>query len=132
MEFFLTTAERQAPPRKRKQVANALESIEEYMQLRAAVLSGRMRPMQSAVVTMGPEEIKKLNYKFPWRAAVDSMRRLIKASGLEADYVVRKYETSTPGVWAVQVTYDPPRVKSEQPHQVAAAESRKGRPRKTA
>lgn len=122
MEFFLTSDNLPAPPRKRKQVSNALENLEEYMQLRAAVLGGRMRPMQSAIITVGQDEAKRLDYKFPWRAIVDNMRRLIRASGLEADYVVRKYETATPGIWAVQVTYDPPRVKTAVPHAEAARE----------
>lgn len=101
MEFYLTTAERPAPQRKRKQVVNALEEHQEYLQLRAAVLSGRMKPYQSAIIKMGPTDAKALDYKFPWRAAVDSMRRLLKSMNLEADYEVRKYETADPGIWAV-------------------------------
>jgi hypothetical protein len=117
MEFYLTSADRPAPPRKRKQVSNALEELEEYLQLKAAILHGRMRPMQAAVLTMGPEEVKKLEYKFPWRAAVDSLRRMLRTNGLEADYVVRKYQhPSQEGTWVVTVTYDPPRVKTAVPH----------------
>jgi hypothetical protein len=30
------------------------------------------------------------------------------ASGLASDYRVIKYETDSPGVWAVSVSYEPP------------------------
>jgi hypothetical protein len=88
--------------------------------------------MQSAIITMGPDDAKKLGYKWPWRTVVDSLRRMVKSMNLEADYNIRKYETATPGVWAIVATYEPPVVKAT-PHQVATAPARRpGRPRKTA
>jgi hypothetical protein len=130
MEFW-TSNEKPAPARKRKHVSSALEAHEEYLKLKAVILGGRMRPMQSAVITMGPDDAKSLGYKWPWRTAVDSLRRLIKSIGMETDYTVRKYETDTPGVWCIMATYEPPMARTaqprtEQPHRVS------GRPRKTA
>ncbi len=131
MEFWLSDT-KPVPERKRKQITSELEAHDEYLKIKNVILSGRMRPMQSAIITMGPEDAKKLGYKWPWRTAVDSLRRLVKSMGLEADYAVKKYETSTPGVWAIVATYEPPITKA-QPHQVAAAPARRpGRPRKTA
>ena len=130
MEFWMST-DRPAPERKRKNVVSALEQHEEYSKLKAVILSGRMRPMQSAIIQLGPEDQKKLGYLFPHRAAVDSIRRLLKSMHLEADYSVRKYQTAD-GVWAVVVTYEPPITKAR-PQEVAAAPIRRpGRPRKTA
>ena len=132
MEFWLST-DRPAPERKRKNVTNALESHEAYLKLKNMVLSGRMRPMQSAILTMGPDDAKALDYKWPWRSAVDSMRRLLKSMHMESEYVLRKWETNSPGIWAVQVTYEPP-MTAAQPHAEPARQSnlRRGRPRKTA
>lgn len=131
MEFWMTT-EKPAPERKRKQITSALEAHEEYMKIRAVIISGRMRPMQSAIITLGPSDAKQLGYKWPWRTATDSLRRLVKSMGLEADYSIRKYETSTPGVWAIQATYEPP-ISKNQPHAEQPAQKRApGRPRKTA
>lgn len=96
------------PPRKRKDVSNALETFNEYLQMKAWISSGRAKPMETGSLLMGPEEQKKLDYKFPWRAASDSLKRFIKGLGLEADYHVKKYMTDTPGIWAVSVTYEPP------------------------
>lgn len=133
MEFWLSSSEKPAPERKRKNVTSALEAHEEYLKLKQVILGGRMRPMQSAIVTMGPNDAKQLQYKWPWRTMTDSLRRLVKSMGLEADYTVRKYETATPGTWAIQVTYEPPMSKA-QPHAEQIAQPRRapGRPRKTA
>jgi len=72
----------------------------------------------------------------PWRAAVDSLRRYVKSMGLETDYTVSKYETDTPGVWAIRVRYEPPIVKGAVPHaEVTRGEAvakRRGRSRQTA
>lgn len=132
MEFWLSD-QKPLPERKRKKISSALEEHEEYLKIKNVILSGRMRPMQSAVITLGPDDAKKLNYKWPWRTATDSLRRLVKSMGLEADYNIRKFETSTNGTWAIVATYEPPMVKSAQSHQVTAADKRRpGRPRKTA
>lgn len=93
-----------APKRKRKQITSTLEEHEEYQKIKAVILEGRIRPMQSAIITMGPDDAKKLGYKWPWRTAVDSLRRLVKSVGREAEISVRKYETTTPGVWAIVAT----------------------------
>lgn len=132
MEFWLST-EKPVPLRKRKQVTSALEAHEEYLKMRAVIMSGRMRPQQSAIMVMGPNDAKELNYKWPWRTATESLKRLIRSMGLEVDYTVRKYQTSPPGMWAIQVTYEPP-ITNAQPHaEPVRTEKRKpGRPRKTA
>ena len=134
MEFWMSN-EKPAPERKRKQITSALEAHEEYLKMRTVILGGRMRAMQSAIITMGPDDAKKLGYKWPWRTAVDSLRRLVKSMNLQADYTIRKYETATPGVWAIQATYEPPIVKGAAPHAEAMrtdAKRAQGRPRKTA
>lgn len=131
MEFWLSDA-KPAPERKRKQITSALEEHEEYLKIKSVILGGRMRPMQSAIITMGPDDAKKLGYKWPWRTTVDSLRRLVKSMGLEKDFSIRKYETSNSGTWAIVATYEPPMVKTAQPHEVAPAIRRPGRPRRTA
>lgn len=126
MEFWMSDS-KPAPQRKRKNVVSALESYEEYLKLKHVVLSGRMKQMQSAIITLGPDDCKRLGYKWPWRTAADSLRRLVKSMGLERDYVIHKYESDTPGVWCVMVTYDPPPAAAphaEAPRQ-SAARSRK-------
>lgn len=132
MEFWMSDA-KPVPERKRKQITNELEAHDEYLKIKNVILSGRMRPMQSAIITMGPEDVKKFGYKWPWRTAVDNLRRLVKSMGAETEFSVRKYETATPGVWAIVATYEPPMVKSAQPREVAPSEKRHpGRPRKSA
>lgn len=131
---FWRSSEAPAPPRKRKQITNALEEHAEYSQIKAVITHGRMRQNEEAYITMGPSDAEKLGYKWPWRAAVDSLRRYVKSMGLEADYVVSKYETDTPGVWAIRVRYEPPIVQGAMPHaeQVSSRKRAVGRPRKTA
>lgn len=133
MKFWMSS---QAPPpvRKRKQITNALEEHTEYAQLKGVITHGRMRRNEEAYITMGPSDADQLGYKWPWRAAVDSLRRYVKSMGLETDYVVSKYETDTPGVWAIRVRYEPPMVKGAVPHAEAPAAARRapGRPRKMA
>jgi hypothetical protein len=130
MEFWLSDT-KPVPERKRKKVTSELEAHEEYLKIKNVILSGRMRPMQSAILTLGPEDAKRLGYLYPQRTAVDSLRRLIKSMNLEADYSVRKFETATAGNWAVVVTYEPPITKA-QSHEVAPAVRRPGRPRRSA
>lgn len=132
MEFYLTDGSNGAKPvpeRKRKLVTNALEEHEEYLKMKNVILSGRMKPLQTAVIKMGPTDAEKLGYKWPWRTAVDSLRRLVKSMGMEADYTIRKYETSTPGVWAILATYEPPIAATGRPEatQHAAAPRRSRR-----
>lgn len=121
MEFWISDS-KPAPERKRKQITSALEAHDEYLKMKNVILSGRMKPLQSAVITMGPDDAKKLGYKWPWRTAVDSLRRLIRSMGLETDYTLRKYETQTSGVWAIVATYEPPMAK------MTGQESRRVRP----
>ncbi len=125
MEFWMSGT-KPAPERKRKQITSALEAHEEYLKLKGAIIGGRMRAMQSALITMGPEDAKALGYKWPWRTAVDSLRRLVKSMGLEADYTIRKYETATPGVWCIMATYEPPMAKAA-PQQLQVQEPKRGR-----
>lgn len=133
MKFWMNT-QAPAPTRKRKQITNALEEHAEYSQLKAVITHGRMKPFQEAYITMGPDDASKVGYKWPWRSAVDSLRRYVKSMGLQTDYTVTKYETDTPGVWAVRVRYEPPMVKGAVPHAETTAVQKRspGRPRKTA
>lgn len=124
---FWTTDDAPAPQRKRKLIVSALEEHQEYIQMKQLILSGRMRPQQSAIITMGPEDAKKLRYTWPWRTAVDNLRRLVTRMGWTADYHIRKYQTATKGVWAVQVTYEPP-ITNVVPREVAVEKRRPGRP----
>lgn len=133
MKFW--TSENGPPPaRKRKQVTSELDKHEEYLKLKAMLFSGRMRPNEMAGIYMGPDDAKKLGYKWPWRTATDSLRRLVRSMHLEADYEVTKYETDQSGVWFVGIKYNPPLVKSAQAHEVPVAQAKRapGRPRKTA
>ena len=111
MEFYLSDDTRPIPERKRKLITSALEGHTEYNQIKSVILSGRMKPMQTAVITMGPADAKKLGFKWPWRTAVDSLRRLVRSMNLQNDFTIRKYETAAPGVWAIVATYAPPMAK---------------------
>jgi hypothetical protein len=111
MEFYLSDDTRPIPERKRKLITSALEGHTEYNQIKSVILSGRMKPMQTAVITMGPADAKKLGFKWPWRTAVDSLRRLVRSMNLQNDFTIRKYETAAPGVWAIVATYEPPMAK---------------------
>lgn len=134
MKFWKSSDPSPAPQRKRKNITSELDKHEEYQKLRAVILSGRMRQGEQAGIYLGPDDAVALGYKWPWRTATDSIRRLVKSMGLEADYTVVKYETATPGVWFIRVTYNPPMVKSAQPHaeQPSSQKRAPGRPRKTA
>lgn len=128
MKFWLSS-EAPPPQRKRKDVVNALEQHQEYLQLKSVVAHGRMRPMQTAVITLGPNDAKSLDMKYPWRAITDNMRRYIKSMNLESEYSVRKFETAEKGVWAVTVTYEPPIVNAQpRPETPAGQKRRASRP----
>lgn len=123
-----------APARKRKQVTNELDRHDEYLQLKAVLMHGRLKPHETAYILMGPDDAKALGYKWPWRSATDSLRRLIRSMGLERDYRVVKYETDTPGTWCIRLSYEPPMSKTQVSGavQTPAAAKTRGRPRKTA
>jgi hypothetical protein len=127
MEFYLSDDTRPIPERKRKQITSALEGLPEYTQIKNLILNGRLRHGETAVITLGPADAKKLGFKWPWRTAVDGLRRVVRSTGREADFIIRKYETSTAGVWAIVATYEPPITKAV-PH--AEPIRRPGRPRK--
>jgi len=132
MEFWMSDA-KPAPARKRKEITSALEEHDEYLKLKNVILSGRMRPKQSAIITMGPKDAEALGYKWPWRTAVDSLRRIVKSMNLQVDFEIRKYETDTPGVWAIVATYDPPMATPRTAQQAGQdVQVRRGRPRRTA
>lgn len=134
MKFWKSSDPSPAPQRKRKNITSELDKHEEYQKLRAVILSGRMRQGEQAGILMGPDDAEQLGYKWPWRTATDSLRRLIKSIGLESDYTVVKYETDVKSVWFIRVTYNPPMVKTAQPHVEQEHTQRRtpGRPRKTA
>lgn len=101
-----------APKRKSKPKPNVLDTREEYLKVKAIVLGGKMKPFEEVGLYFDATDVKNLQLKFPWRAAAESLRRAIKDAGLSSDYRVQKYETTTPGVWIVRVTYEPPTVAS--------------------
>ncbi len=104
MKFFAG----KPPRRKGKPKANPLERHEDYLKLKAMIANGRMKPQESAGILLDAADRQKLDLKYPARAAADSLRRFVRGLGLASDYHVVKYETDTPGVWAVTVTYAPP------------------------
>jgi hypothetical protein len=98
------------PKRKGKPKPNPIDNMDAFLQLKSIILNDKMNPQQELALFFGPQEVKELNQKFPWRVAVDRLRRLIKSVGLESEYRIRKYETDTRGVWAVLVQRTPPMV----------------------
>lgn len=99
------------PRRKSKPKPDLLAHFEPYLALRAAVLSGKMKPMEEKGFFITPADAQEIGTKFPARMAVDRIRGAIRAAGLQADMHVHKYETDSPGVWWIGVRYEPPRVK---------------------
>jgi hypothetical protein len=99
------------PKRKGKPKPNLIDNMDAFLQLKSIILNDKMNPHQELALFFGPQEVKELNQKFPWRVAVDRLRRLIKSVGLESEYRIRKYETDTRGVWAVLVQ----RIKQKSP-----------------
>lgn len=134
MKFWKSTDPTPAPQRKRKNIVSELDKHEEFQKLKAIIRSGRMRQGEAVGIFLGPEDAKTLGYKWPERTATDALRKLIKSMGLESDFSVFKYETDISGIYFVRVTYNPPMVKSAQPHaeQPATLKRAPGRPRKTA
>ena len=110
MAIFSSVTE-QVPKRKSRgrPRPNPWDHEPDYQALKAAVASGRMKPKEQKGIHIEAAVIgEKLGLKDPVRAAADGMRRWIRAMGLSADYWSEKYETQTPGVYALVVTYDPP------------------------
>lgn len=104
----LVTLTSDIPRAKRKRKVTPLDKHEAYLQLRHMILEGRMKPYQQIGLFLGPEDQKSLDMKWPWRTAADRLRALVREIGAEADYHIKKFETDTPGVWFVRVTYNPP------------------------
>lgn len=99
------------PRRKSKPKPDPLADFEPYLALRAAVLSGKMKPMEEKGFMLRPTDAQQLGLKFPERTAVDRLRAAIRAAGLQSDMHAHKYETDSPGVWWIGVRYEPPRTK---------------------
>jgi hypothetical protein len=106
MKFFSGAA----PKRKSKPKPNPFEQHGEYLKLKALIANGKMKPQEVAGIYLDGSDAKALDLKYPARTAADSLRCFVRQMGLAADYHIVKYETDTPGVWAVSVTYEPPRV----------------------
>ena len=113
MKFFYGSP----PKRKSKPKDNPMERDENYLKLRGVIAGGKMRPKEQAHLILDGDDGKRLGLKYPARTATDQLRRFIKSMRLESEYRVHKYETNTPGSWAVVVTYDPPMTTSK--HAVA-------------
>lgn len=98
------------PRRKGKPKENPLERLDVYLQLKAIIAGGKMKPQEIKTLILDASDGNRLGLKFPARAAADSLRRFLRGSGLASDYRVIKYETDSPGVWAVSVSYEPPMI----------------------
>lgn len=96
------------PKRKSKPKPNVLDRYDEFLKLKSFILSGKAKPFESAGLYFDQADAHKLGLKFPWRAAAEALRRIIKDANLQSDYEVVKFETNQPGVWFVRVTYEPP------------------------
>lgn len=106
MKFFTG----KAPRRKSKPQSSPFERHEEYMKLKALISNGKMKPQEVAGIYLDASDAKNLDLKFPARTAAEGLRRFVKTMGLAADYRIVKYETDTPGVWVVTVSYEPPMI----------------------
>ena len=91
------------PKRKPKPKPSFLEDCEEFRKLKAVILNGNLAPATEAGLYFDQKDVDVLQVKFPWRMAVDRLRKLVKSMGLESQYQVRKYETDIPGQWFVGV-----------------------------
>lgn len=111
----LVTNPSEIPSPKHKTKSTPLDDHEPYLQLRHMILEGRLKPLQQVGIFFGPDDQKKLDMKWPWRTAADRLRKFVREIGAQADYQIKKYETDTPGLWFVRVTYDPPRVTGNVP-----------------
>lgn len=98
----------EAPKRKSKPKPNPLDREDAYLRLKASIANGKMKPLEVTGIMIDQKDGARLGLKFPARTATDQLRRFVKALGLEAEYHIVKYETDTPGLWAVTVTYEPP------------------------
>lgn len=90
-----------------KPKTSPLDSDAEFMKLRAKILSGTMKPMEQAGLFVDPSDGKRLKTKHPARLVRDHLRRTLKETNLEADFVLTCRQTAEPGVWGVWVTYEP-------------------------
>jgi hypothetical protein len=115
----------QIPRRKSKPKPNPWDQQPDYQALKAAVASGRMKPKEQKAMNIDAAAMgEKLGLKDPVRAAGDSMRRWIRAMNLQHDYWSEKYETNTPGVYVLVVTYDPAMIASRRDERATARRQR--------
>lgn len=97
-----------APQWKGKPKASPLDADADYLKLRTKILSGTMKPSEQAGVYIDQaEDGKRLGAKNPARLVRDHLRRLLKETNLEPDFVITCRQTAEPGVWGVWVTYEP-------------------------
>jgi len=108
-----------APRRKAKPKPNPLDHLPEYQALVSSIVNGKMKPHEVWGVYLDGADAERPGLKAPWRTVTDRLRSLIRSLHLESDYSVNKYTTSTPGVWFVQVHYDPPMAATPLPRRAA-------------
>ena len=67
-----------------------------------------MKPFEQAGLFISEiEDGKRLGAKNPARLVRDRLRRLLKETKLEPNFVLTCRQTADPGVWGVWVTYEP-------------------------
>jgi hypothetical protein len=93
--------------RKGKPKPNVLEEHDEYLTVTNMIRQNKMKPGQQVGISFGPDDMRLLEQKWPWRTAADRLKKLLKQLHLQADYRVVKYETDMPGIWYVKVTRQP-------------------------
>ena len=86
---FLDDTHASIPRRVRKREENAVEKSPEFRQLLAS-LSG-LSPGKTIGLAFDPADATALDMKWPARAAVDSLRRQLRATGLTGNYRVQKF-----------------------------------------
>lgn len=87
-----------------------MERVGEWLQFRAMILSGKMRPQEQIAFKILPELKKVTGIDQPWRVARERLRKMLKESGLASDYRVYMYipEPDQPDYRVIVVTYEPP------------------------
>lgn len=97
------------PERKYTPRPSPWDSNYDFQALQAAIAQGKMKPKeQKGMHIEAAAMAKKLGMNDPVRSAYNTMRKWIRKMGLESDYYCGRYETNSPGVWVLTITYDPP------------------------
>lgn len=89
MKLFVTEKDGPVPDTSaRKKHVDPLDKLEDWMKLKAFILSGKAKPMEAFGIHLYPS-LDKVTGVDTRRTARDRMRRFLKAANLQGDYHIK-------------------------------------------